>query len=73
MADVFLEQEDRLPNGPLGYLEPLTVEIEGGLPKEVFGMLTRYFSNELSTMEFANEIEKIRLKRAITASPKITT
>jgi len=73
LADVFLEQEDRLPNGPLGFLEPPTVEIEGGLPKEIVGMLTRYLSNELSTMEFASEVEKIRLNRAAMASMKMTT
>jgi integrase len=73
LADVFLEQEDRLPNGPLGFLEPPVVEIEGGLPKEVSEILTRYFSNELSTMEFANEIERIRLKRATSAGLKMMT
>jgi len=71
LEDIFAEQEDRLPNGPLGYLDPLTVEIEGGLPKEIVELLTRYFSNELSTYDLGNQLEKVRMNRLMANNPKI--
>ena len=73
LEDVFAEQEDCLPNGPLGFLEPPTVEIEGGLPKEIVEILTRYLNNELSTYDLGSQIEKIKMVRLATTSPKITT
>jgi len=73
LEDIFSEQEDRLPNGPLGFLEPPVVEIEGGLPKEIVEMLTRYLNNELSSMELVSQVERIRLDRVATNSLRIVT
>jgi len=71
LEDIFAEQEDRLPNGPLGFLEPSAVEIEGGLPKEIVEILSRYLNNELSTYEMGSQIEKIRNVRLAANSPKV--
>ena len=73
LEDIFAEQEDRLPNGPLGFLDPLTVEIEGGLPKEIVDIVARYLNNELSTYDLGSQIEKIKNVRLSAHSPKITT
>jgi hypothetical protein len=73
LENIFAEQEDQLPNGPLGFLEPPVVEIEGGLPKEIVEILMRYLDNEVSTYELRSQIEKIRMVRLATNSPKITT
>ena len=73
LEDIFAEQEDRLPNGPLGFLEPPVVEIEGGIPRETVELLTRYLNNELSTYDFGNQMEKVRMERLMTSNPKIVT
>jgi hypothetical protein len=57
----------------LGFLEPPSVEIEGGLPKEIVEILTRYLNNELSTYDMGSQIERIRMDRLATNSPKVTT
>jgi hypothetical protein len=71
VEDIFAEQEDRLPYGPLGFLDPLTVEIEGGLPKEIIEIVAKYLNNELSTMELGNQMEKVRMDRLTADNPKI--
>jgi len=73
LEDIFAEQEDRLPNGPLGFLDPLTIEIEGGLPKEIVDIVARYLNNELSTYDLGSQIEKIKNVRLSANIPKITT
>jgi len=70
LEDIFAEQEDRLPNGPLGFLEPSVVEIEGGLPKEIVEILSSYLNNELSTYEMGSQIEKIKMARLAASTPK---
>jgi len=73
LEDIFAEQEDCLPNGPLGFLEPPTVEIEGGLPKEIAEIVTQYLNDELSTYDLGTQIEKVKNARRVMNSPKITT
>ncbi|MEM0344166.1 MAG: hypothetical protein QXU73_07995 [Thermoplasmata archaeon] len=53
-----------MPRGPLGMLEPLSVEIEGGLPREVIGLVSTYLAGQMGTMEFANQMERLRLQRS---------
>jgi integrase len=73
LEDIFAEQEESLPNGPLGFLDPLAIEIEGGLPREIVDILTRYLNNELSTYELGGQMERIRMDRLTANNPKITT
>ena len=73
LEDIFAEQEECLPNGPLGFLEPPVVEIEGGLPKEIIEILSNYLSNnQMSTHELGSKMEKFRMDRLTATSPKIT-
>ena len=64
LQDIFDEQAARLPYGPLGLLEPLTVEIEGGLSKEVVGLVSAYLAGQLGTMQFATQMEEMRQQRS---------
>lgn len=64
LQDILDEQAERLPRGPLGMLEPLSVEIEGGLPREVIGLVSTYLAGQMGTMEFANQMERLRLQRS---------
>jgi len=64
LQDVFDEQAERLPHGPLGVLDPPTVEIEGGLPKEVVGLVSTYLAGQIGTMESAAQMERLRLQRS---------
>ncbi|MBU0624033.1 MAG: hypothetical protein KJ672_04220 [Candidatus Thermoplasmatota archaeon] len=73
LLDVFDEQAARLPYGPLGLLEPPTVEIEGGLSKEVVSLVSAYLAGQTGTMELATQMEKIRLQRSNPQNPAIET
>lgn len=64
LKDVFDEQADRLPYGPLGLLDPPTVEIEGGLPKDVVSLVSAYLAGQTGTMELATQMERIRQLRS---------
>ena len=73
LQDIFDEQAEHLPYGPLGYLEPPTVELEGGLPKEVASIVGAYLAGQTGTMELATQMEKIRLQRSVQQTPNIET
>jgi len=73
LQDVFDEQAARLPYGPLGLLDPPTVEIEGGLLKEVVSLVSAYLAGQLGTMEFATTMEKLRLQRSTQETPSMET
>jgi len=64
LQDVFDEQASRFPYGPLGFLNPPTVEIEGGLSKEIVDIVSAYLSGQTGTMELATQVEKVRLQRS---------
>jgi len=65
LPDIFIEQAERLPYGPLGYLNPPKVEIIEGLPHEAIELLKEYLSGRMPTMEFANRIETLRFTHPI--------
>jgi len=69
LQDVFDEQAARLPYGPLGLLDPPTVEIEGGLSKDVVSLVSAYLSGQTGTMELATQMEKIRQQRSTQQTP----
>jgi len=73
LHDIFDEQAARLPYGPLGLLEPPTVELEGGLSKEVVSLASAYLAGQIGTMEFATMMERIRLQRSTQQAPTMET
>jgi hypothetical protein len=73
LQDVFDEQAARLPYGPLGLLDPPTVELEGGLSKEVVSLVSAYLAGQTGTMEFATSMEKMRLQRPIQQTSAMET
>lgn len=73
LQEIFDEQAARLPYGPLGLLDPPTVELEGGLPKEVVSLVSAYLAGQTGTMEFATTMEKIRLQRSAQQALAIET
>jgi len=73
LRDIFDEQAARLPYGPLGLLEPPTVELEGGLSKEVVSLASAYLAGQIGTMEFAIMMEKIKLQRSTQQAPTMET
>jgi integrase len=73
LQDVFDEQAARLPYGPLGFLDPPTVELEGGLSKEVVSLVSAYVAGQLGTMELATQMEKMRLQRSTQQTPAMET
>jgi integrase len=73
LQDVFDEQASRLPYGPLGFLNPPTVELEGGLSKEVVDIVSSYLAGQLGTMEFATTMERTKLQRSTQQTPAMET
>ena len=65
LSDVFIEQAERLPNGTLGYLTPHELEVIEDLPNEAVSLLRNYMKGEISTLEFINRIEKVRLSSVV--------
>jgi len=64
LADIFIEQEDGLPNGPLGLLDPPVVEFDDGLPREAISLLNRYLAGEIGGIDLLGSLERIRLELA---------
>src|SRR6266571_5938875 len=60
--DVFMEQAERLPRGPLGLLEPPEVKLVGGIPPAAVALLKEYLAGACGTMEFASRLESLRLE-----------
>jgi hypothetical protein len=75
LQDMLDEQASRLPYGPLGLLNPSTVEIEGGLSKDVASLVSAYLAGQTGTMEFANTMEKVKtqLQRSTQQIPVMET
>ena len=57
------EQRTRLPEGPLGYLDPNLVLVDE-VPPSAVALLKQYFEQKIGTLEFVNRVEQIRLKTA---------
>jgi integrase len=62
VEEILEEQHERLPRGPLGLLVPVEVEISADRPPEALALLDAYLDGTVGTMEFATQMEKIRLK-----------
>ncbi|HUS56679.1 MAG TPA: hypothetical protein VMY17_01515, partial [Thermoplasmata archaeon] len=60
VEETFCEQAERIPNGPLGVIEPPEIEVTGGLPKEVSAMVSQFMDGSVGTLELMNGLEKCR-------------
>ena len=65
LEEIFEEQENCLPKGPLGLLLPLEVEIYNERPSEALTLLDSYLAGEIGTMEFMTSIETVRSKLSL--------
>jgi integrase len=73
LQDIFDEQAARIPHGPLGLLDPPTVELEGGLSRDVVSLVSAYLSGQTGTMELATQMERIRQLRSTQQTPAMET
>lgn len=71
LEDIFAEQAECLPHGTLGTLDPVKIELTEGLCPESVDLLREYLGGRMGTMEFANKIEAVRLKKAVLDSPTL--
>jgi hypothetical protein len=55
------EQRVRLPEGPLGYLDPNLVMVDEVRPSALV-LLKDYFGKRIGTLDLVNRLEDIRLK-----------
>ncbi len=60
LEDVFTEQGEQLPRGPLGLLEPPEIKLVEGLPPVAVELLRAYLAGEVGTMEMASRLEALR-------------
>ncbi len=58
-----VEQENCLPRGPLGILEPPEVRLLGGFPPDALECLRAYLGGGMGTLEFANRMEGMRTRQ----------
>jgi integrase len=73
LEEVFAEQAEKLPYGPLGLLNPPTVEIEGGLSEEETSAVKAYTAGQTSMAEVMAALDKVRLQRSIQQTPTMET
>ncbi len=62
LDEVFMEQAERLPRGPLGLLEPPEVTLVGGIPPAAIALLKEYLAGACGTMDLVNRLEALRLE-----------
>ena len=63
MEDIFAEQAERLPDGPLGTLRPPRIEIVADIPPEVLEVVKDYIDEKIGTMEFASRMEGLKSQK----------
>ncbi|MGD1060547.1 MAG: hypothetical protein ABR879_03730 [Methanomassiliicoccales archaeon] len=69
LEEILEEQHDHLPRGPLGLLLNADIELYSERPPDALALLDSYLDGKIGTLEFATEIEKVRLKAA--SSPSV--
>ncbi len=62
LEEIFEEQAEILPDGPLGTLTTPKVEMAEGVAPECVNLLREYLNGGIGTMEFATKMESLRLK-----------
>lgn len=73
LEDIFAEQEEKLPHGPLGVLGNQSIELMEGLPSEAVSLMQDYLSGQFGTIEFANRAEAIKQRSASSHLPRPET
>ncbi|MGQ9588603.1 MAG: hypothetical protein ACUVT7_09535 [Thermoplasmata archaeon] len=71
IEDIFAEQAECLPQGTSATLDSVKLEPTEGLCPESVDLLREYMGGRMPTMEFANKIEALRLKKAMLDSPTL--
>jgi len=61
VAEALDEQRMRLPEGPLGYLDPNLVMVDD-VPPSALVLLKDYLGKKIGTLDLVNSLENIRLK-----------
>jgi hypothetical protein len=56
------EQKDILPNGPLGTLTPIEVELIADIPPESVNLLKQYLDGKLGIMGLMTSLEGLKMK-----------
>ncbi len=68
LEEILSEQEAGVPDGCLGILHSVDLELDDPVPAEAVSLLTNYFAESIGTVEFVSAMEKIRMK-ALAMSP----
>jgi hypothetical protein len=66
LEDIFAEQLEKLPHGPLGMLGNDSIELMEGIPSDAVSLMQEYLMGQIGTMEFATRAEAIRLRNSKT-------
>lgn len=59
LEEIFQEQAECFPNGPLATVLPIEVELIPNLPPEAVALLSQFLSREIGPMKFLGLIEEI--------------
>jgi len=62
LEDIFDEQATKLPNGPLGLLEPPEVKLVSGLSPKAVALLHQYMSGKIGTRDFVDRLADLRMQ-----------
>ena len=71
IEDILAEQAEYLPDGALGLLDSVKVELTEGLCPESVELLREYLAGRMGTMELANKVESIRLRLSAAQPPAL--
>lgn len=71
VEDALDEQAERIPNGPLGVIEPPKIEVTDGLPKDVVAMVSQFLDGSTGTLELMNALEKCRTDLQKASQPRV--
>jgi hypothetical protein len=59
--DLFAEQKKALPRGPLGTLIEQPAQLLDDVPREAVSIVARFFKNEVSLADMADELDRVRV------------
>ncbi len=62
LEEIYQEQMDRFPNGPLGILAPIEVELIADIPPEAVRLMKDFFDGKLGSFALAQSVESLKMK-----------
>jgi len=71
VEDALDEQAERIPNGPLGVIEPPEIEVTDGLPKEVSAMVSQFLDGSVGTLELMKALDECRVNLQKASRPRV--